>query len=453
MSVGNGFSSPDARTLFANACHQIENGDFGLPLAIFADEEIYNAEMKRIFGRVWNFLAHETEIPNSGDFVLRYIGADPILVVRGDNGQVRAFHAICRHRGMQICRAEAGNAERFVCPYHGWAYGSNGGLLGAPESRLIYGETFSRKDWGLLPVAKVEARNGFVFGNLDPKAPSLVDYMGDYAWYFDLYTRITTPGLEVRGKPHRFIVNCNWKMGAENFFGDAYHTMTSHRSVIETGLLPVSGDVNWRKVGIHFNANGVGGGGLGRYPAPMLGYPPEVIEAARSHLSSSHQQVVFDLNFLPISGTMFPNLSFVNGPVVVEEGAPPARFYSFRQWRPIAPDKMEIISWCAVDKVTPEALKRANDRAYTATFGSSGMFEQDDTENWTYVTTAAKGATAANIPLNYRMGLNVDNSPIEQPLSDWPGPGNAYPCTYAEHNQRELWRTWRKYMLNGEAGA
>lgn len=440
-----------SNALFARAREEIESGSFGLPLALFADAQIYEAEISRIFHRAWNFLAHESEVPNVGDYVLRHIAADPIVVVRADDGEIRAFHAICRHRGMQICRAEAGNTDRFVCPYHGWAYGSNGNLLGAPESGKAYGDTFSRKDWGLLPVAKFEGRNGLLFANLDADAPGLEESMGDYAWYFDLYTRLTGQGMEVRGRPHRFVVNCNWKLGAENFFGDAYHTMTSHRSVIETGLVAVGGNLNFRKKGVHFNAGGVGGGGLAYMP-DMVGYPPEVVEATRGHLSESHKDVVFGRGFLPVSGGFFPNLSFVSGPAIVDEGSDPVRFYSFRQWRPLGPDKMEIISWCAVDREAPEEIKRLNERAYSASFGSSGMFEQDDTENWSYVTTAAKGAAAGDIALNYRMGLNAENRAIEEPMTDWPGPGNAYPVSYAEHNQRQLWRTWLDYMSR-EKGA
>ncbi len=434
-----------SRSVFSRACAEIEGGSFALPLALFADSEIYEAELRRIFHRTWNFLAHESEIPNTGDYVLRHIAADPILVVRAEDGEIRAFHAICRHRGMQICRAEAGNADRFVCPYHGWAYGSNGSLLGAPESRKAYGDTFSRKDWGLLPVAKFEGRNGLLFANLDADAPSLVESMGDYVWYFDLYTRLTKGGMEVRGSPHRFVVNCNWKLGAENFFGDAYHTMTSHRSVIETGLVAVGGNLNFRKQGVHFNAGDMGGGGFAHMP-DMVGYAPAVVSAAKNHLSESHQNVVFERGFLPVSGSLFPNLSFVSGPAIVGEGQDPVRFYSFRQWRPLGPDKMEIISWCAVEKETPEDVKRLNERAYSASFGSSGMFEQDDTENWSYITKAAKGAATRDIALNYRMGLDADNAAIETPMTDWPGPGHAYPVSYAEHNQRQFWRTWLRFM-------
>lgn len=453
MSSAAELAPGPSRTLFDRTRDEIANGSFGLPLGLFADEGIYAAEITRIFGRAWNFLAHETEVPNPGDYVLRHIGADPILVVRGDDDQVRAFHAICRHRGMQICRAEAGSTDRFVCPYHGWAYGSNGGLLGAPESRKAYGDQFARKDWGLLPVAHQDSRNGFIFANLDPDAPSLVDYMGEYSWYFDLYTRLTEQGMEVRGAPHRFIVPCNWKLGAENFFGDAYHTMTSHRSVIETGLVAVGGNVNFRKEGVHFNAGGIGGGGLASMGEMASSYAPEVVEAARAHLSDGHKETVFDRGFLPVSGTLFPNLSFVSGPAIIDKGAAPVRFYSFRQWRPLSADRMEIISWCAVDKEAPEHVKRLNERAYSASFGSSGMFEQDDTENWSYVTAAAKGASASDIALNYRMGLDKDNAPIEQPIADWPGPGNAYPVSYAEHNQRQFWRTWLGYMVQDGEGA
>src|SRR5919199_1587078 len=89
---------------------------------IFADSEIYALEQERIFGRVWLHVAHESEIPQSGDFVTRSMGEDPVIVVRGRDGQVRVLLNACRHRGRLVCDEDLGNTGRFQCPYHGWTY-------------------------------------------------------------------------------------------------------------------------------------------------------------------------------------------------------------------------------------------------------------------------------------------------------------------------------------------
>jgi len=96
--------------------------------AIFTDQAIWQLEQERVFARSWLFLAHASELPQPGDYVTRQLSNDPVLVVRGEDGTVRAFHNSCPHRGTQLCRADAGNAKTFRCPYHGWVFGLEGEL-------------------------------------------------------------------------------------------------------------------------------------------------------------------------------------------------------------------------------------------------------------------------------------------------------------------------------------
>ena len=97
---------------------------------IFFDPEIYQIELERIFARCWLFLGHESQIPEPGDYMTAYMGEDPILVCRGNDGTVRAFLNSCRHRGMKVCRADRGNARQFTCSFHGWTYTNSGELRG-----------------------------------------------------------------------------------------------------------------------------------------------------------------------------------------------------------------------------------------------------------------------------------------------------------------------------------
>src|SRR5262245_59721645 len=104
---------------------------------IYSDEDIYRLELRNIFARCWNFMAHETQIPNPGDFFLNFIGEDRVIVVRDKTGQVNVLINSCRHRGNGVCRADEGHASNFMCAYHGWTYDLQGRLVGVPGFKEI----------------------------------------------------------------------------------------------------------------------------------------------------------------------------------------------------------------------------------------------------------------------------------------------------------------------------
>src|SRR6476469_9678567 len=146
---------------------------------MFSDQAIYDMELERIFARAWNFMAHESQIPNAGDFFLNYIGEDRVIVVRDKDGGVQVLLNTCRHRGNAVCRAEEGHASSFMCTYHGWTYDLKGALVGVPGFKDYYHEDLNREEWGLIKAAHVESYMGYVFATLDPDAPSLDDFLGD----------------------------------------------------------------------------------------------------------------------------------------------------------------------------------------------------------------------------------------------------------------------------------
>jgi phenylpropionate dioxygenase-like ring-hydroxylating dioxygenase large terminal subunit len=434
----------------------VQNVDDGMiPPAIYCDEEIFRLERERVFGRSWLYLAHESEVPEPGDYVVRRIVEDSFIVVRDEDGTVRVHANVCLHRGMQVCRAEVGNASHFRCPYHAWTYKNTGELVGLPFHRDAYGgdEVLERASMRLLAPPRMAIHRGLIFVSLSEDGPELVEHLGGFAFYLDFYLNQSEAGPEVYG-PQRWIVDANWKIGAENFAGDTYHTPHTHASVVDIGLFREP-KAHKRKEGALYFA---GGGGGTTYKLPSTdfaenlahaGYPPEMVDRMRSAWTPEQQAMAGAHQFMPSAATLLPNLSFVhNWPQVNAEGLV-VPFISIRLWQPISATRTEVFSWFVVDRLAPQWYKDASYKAYLMCFGSSGMFEQDDVENWTSMTAVAQGQFAQRLLLNSRMGLALDGSTLKEPIAGWPAPGRAF-TGFGEYNQRELLRQWGRYMLDGE---
>lgn len=424
-----------------------------IPAHIYNDNEIFALEKERLFGRSWLFVAHESEVPQAGDYVVRRVLDDSFIISRDQSGEVRAMFNMCLHRGMQVCRAEMGNASHFRCPYHGWSYRNDGRLVGLPFHKEAYGgeEGFSRKGQTLLPAPAIDSYNGLIFISLDPDAPPLREFLGDFAFYLDYYTKQSASGIELRG-PQRWRIKANWKIGAENFAGDMYHTPQTHTSVVEIGLFREP-KAERRKDGNTYWA-GRGGGTTYKLPEGTLeerlryvGYPDEMIERMKRSWTSEQLAVIGDNGFMVSAASVFPNMSLVHNWPRVADSDDVLPFISIRQWQPISADETEVLSWFAVDKEAPEEFKRLSYKAYLMCFGSTGMFEQDDVENWVSLTNTASGSMARRLLLNSRMGMLSDDSPVVAPLGpeEFAGPGVAH-VGYGEYNQRNLLREWADHL-------
>ena len=104
----------------------------GTPARIH-DPAIFDAEMDRIYGNTWLFVAHESHITEPGQYVTAHIGDRPMIVARHTDGEIYVFANRCTHRGMKVSGARRGSKKRFVCPYHGWAFATDGSLIGIPR--------------------------------------------------------------------------------------------------------------------------------------------------------------------------------------------------------------------------------------------------------------------------------------------------------------------------------
>ena len=223
----------DKASVDVSGCFDMATGI--LDRRIFTDEEIYQEELKKIFGRAWNFVCHESQIPNPGDFMMNYIGEDEVIVVRDRQQSINVLLNSCPHRGNTVCRAELGNTKSFFCSYHGWNYDLDGRLIGMPGEDDFYRNNIDKKDWGLTPAAKVENYQGFYFATLDPEAPPLEEYLG-WVGKVGIDFMLAEGDIEFLDGIHKNRLQCNWKLAVDNLY-DWYHVKVSHGSAIKIGIL------------------------------------------------------------------------------------------------------------------------------------------------------------------------------------------------------------------------
>ncbi|GAA1517025.1 aromatic ring-hydroxylating oxygenase subunit alpha [Nocardioides humi] len=410
-----------------------------VPARIFNDQAVYERERERVFGRVWCFLAHESEVPKPGDYVTRYIADNNVIVARTERGDLKASLNMCRHRGNMMCKSEMGNSSHFRCSYHGWVYKNSGELIGVPYFKEGYESKLDRKQWGLVPV-RTETYAGLVFGTLDPDAEPLEEYLGGFQFYLDIYLKQGPGGSVVHGPPDHWVAETDWKICVENFSGDGYHTPVAHQFGFHLGYFPSSGATHSQGWAAHIPGKGHGIG-LGHTPGmpPFAGYPPELVAQMGETLSPA-QMEVFSKTRTAV-GSVFPNLSFLIQPFSLVPGEPGVRFCTMRLYHPTGPGRMEMWSWCLVPAAASDEYKEAAYKAYTLAFGQAGMFEQDDFENWTRLTRVAGSSVAKHLEFPYVMGIE------REPLSDFPGPGHVVSPYVTDTNFRGLWGTYTDYML------
>src|SRR5262245_10199212 len=206
-----------------------EGGLARLPYWVYQDEANYRAELRRIFeGPAWNYVCLESDLARPGDYRTTFVGEMPVIVARGESGEIHAFENRCAHRGALIALDDAGTAKHFQCVYHAWTYDLRGRLLGIAFERGANGrggmpQSFCKADHGPRALRTV-ALCGLVFASLSPDAPPIEDYLGD-----DVRTRLArvlNRPIEVLGRFVQALPN-NWKLYVENV-KDTYHASLLH---------------------------------------------------------------------------------------------------------------------------------------------------------------------------------------------------------------------------------
>lgn len=200
---------------------------YSMPQPFYNDERLFQIDMQEIFGKEWLIAGMTCEIPTKGNFITLQIGDNPILVVRGAEGKVHAFHNVCRHRGSRLCVSDKGKVAKLVCHYHQWTYELDGRLLFAGSEM---GADFNMADFNLKPV-HVKTAGGYIFISLADEPPAIDEFLRTLEHYMEPYDMENTK-VAVRTD---LVEQANWKLVIENN-RECYHCSGSHPELLNSLL-------------------------------------------------------------------------------------------------------------------------------------------------------------------------------------------------------------------------
>jgi phenylpropionate dioxygenase-like ring-hydroxylating dioxygenase large terminal subunit len=232
-----------------------KQGNARVPYRVFADPEIYRTELERVFlGPTWQCLGLAAELPEPGDYKTTFLGETPVIVTRGEDGEIHAMVNRCAHRGNLVCLKERGHTtDGLTCVYHAWRYDLAGNLTSVAFRRGVGGkggmpESFRLEEHGLKGL-RTDSFAGIIFGTLSAAAPPLAEYIGN-----DIGGRI---GRVMRGRPRLLgttsqILHNNWKLYFENV-KDTYHASLLHSffTTFRLSRLTTAGGVAIAESGAH----------------------------------------------------------------------------------------------------------------------------------------------------------------------------------------------------------
>ncbi len=316
--ASQGMFSPET---YAGVREPVERA-FALPPYCYTSQEWYEREVEQVFMKEWVLAGRAEQIPTPGDYFRIDIVSEPIIVVRDDQGTIRAMSASCRHRGTEVVAGQ-GHCRAFQCPYHGWTYSLRGELIGAPAMDEV--KAFDKREYGLIPV-RAETWGGFIFVNFAPEAPSLMSRLGEVADRFKTYKfedmRVT--------KQWEARLNCNWKIWLENS-REGYHVKVVHRETYRRYYKGWAAPT-WRMAGtpgVYEVMSGTNDDGLYLPRDPAF---PMIEGLSQEDLESTHFLIFYPALLLNI----------------------PPSHVAFHQLLPEGPDFTTVVTWMCFPKSTVE---------------------------------------------------------------------------------------------------
>ncbi|HVV93858.1 MAG TPA: aromatic ring-hydroxylating dioxygenase subunit alpha [Hyphomicrobiales bacterium] len=411
---------------------------------LYTDPEIFRLEMRHLFANTWVYVGHASQIPEPGDYLTTDIGDQPVLAVRHTDGTVRVLYNRCAHKGVKIASEACGKTGRlFRCPYHGWAYRTDGALHSIPMKEGYEGTGLADTDSarGLAAVGGVHVYRDFIFARLAPTGIGFDAFFGESLSSIDnMVDRSPEGRLVLEGAPLRYMHPCNWKMLVENQT-DTCHPMIAHESSAGTavsvwkreegkgGRKPMAVEVYapfvspyefFEKMGIRVWPNGHGHTGVvtsihADYSA-VPGYFEQMVaaygeERARAILGENRHNTIY-----------FPNI-MVKGPI-----------QTLRVFKPLAADRTLVESWTFRLAGAPDMLF-ARTLMYNRLINApTSIVGHDDLEVYerAQLGLAADGLEWVNVQRLWRPGEDEDTTALAGGTS--------------ERQMRNQFHAWLKFM-------
>ena len=359
---------------------------------IFTDEEIFQLEMTHIFEGNWIYLAHESQVPNPGDYFTTYIGRQPVVITRGRDGTLNCLINACAHRGAMLCRRKVDNRMTLTCPFHGWTFRNDGKLLKVkdPDGAGYPASFDTAGSHDLVKVARFDSYRGFLFGSLNADVLPLSEHLGDATKVIDMLVDQSPEGVEVLRGSSTYTYDGNWKVQAENG-ADGYHVSATHWNYAATTSRRSTGESANQTKAMDAGTWGKAGGGYWSFPHGHLclwtwaGNPEDRplwdrLDELKAEFGDAKGEFM-------VKGSR--NLCVYPNVYLMDQFSTQIRHY-----RPIAPDRTEVTIYCIAPKGESDEARAHRIRQYEDFFNASGMATPDDLEEFrscqlTYLATAA----------------------------------------------------------------
>lgn len=200
-----------------------------IPAPWYTDPAIHELEKRSVFGRSWQMVGRLDQLRGAGDYLTATVADEPIVVVRGDDGRLRAFFNVCRHHAAAVATEPAGRCSALRCPYHGWTYGLDGGLRTTPDFEGV--RCFDKSAHGLAAV-RCETWENFVFIHLGEAGPSadggsLAGFLGGLV---EEAAKVNLSALRFFER-RSYTLACNWKVYVDNYLDGGYHVPYLHKGL------------------------------------------------------------------------------------------------------------------------------------------------------------------------------------------------------------------------------
>lgn len=348
---------------------------------------VFRLEMTRLWARTWIFAGHESQVPAPGDYVTVDLATQPCILVRHGDGSVRVLRNRCAHKGAKVVSDASGNTGAFFrCPYHAWAYDTDGTVRAIPRRQGYDGTRLHDcpAGAGLAPAAAVESYRGFVFARLTGDGPTLSEHLGPLREVIDnMLDRSPSGEIAVAGGCLRTVVRANWKIYLENI-NDTMHAVTAHESASSAAervwarqpadrakplsmqqLLPFgSGYAFFEQMGGRTLPNGHTLLGTAHSLHSAYASMPEYVAALEARHGVEKARAV--LAFSPQNAVMYPGLSLKTSPLAM------------RVLRPLGVDRTLVEAWSFRAAGAPDELLARGTLYNRLVFSPQSVVAHDD---------------------------------------------------------------------------